>query len=426
LGAHVRYLHERAPVVVGLPRGGVPVAYEVAQALGAPLDVVVVRKLGVPFQPELAMGAIAEGGVRVLVPRIVHAARVTEAELTFAERREGTELLRRSRRYRDGAAPLDLTGRTVVVVDDGLATGATARAAIASVRARGARHVVLAVPVGATESVDLLAQEADEVVCVETHDDFLAVGEWYDDFSATSDDEVVTLLDAARRAVLADDPPEADDDPVEACRDVTISTPGGWLPGTLVVPSDALGVVAFAHGSGSSRFSARNRDVARHLQACGVATLLVDLLSTDEERDRAFVFDVDLLAKRLVDVAAWLCRERDVQGLPIGYFGASTGAAAALAAAADAPETVRAVVSRGGRPDLAWDRLPDVRAPTLLIVGGADQVVAELNRDAAGRLRCIHRVDVVRGATHLFEEPGALEEVASLAATWFARWFTEV
>jgi putative phosphoribosyl transferase len=189
---------DRSPVVVGLARGGVPVAFEVARALGAPLDVLVVRKLGVPAQPELGMGAIAEGGARVLNPDIVREARVTEAEIAAVELRERIELERRARLYRGGAPPVDLRGRVVIVVDDGLATGGTARAAVVSVRRRGASVVVLAVPIGARATVDALGREVDDVVCVEVPRDLRAVGEWYADFSPTSDDEVLELLEPPR------------------------------------------------------------------------------------------------------------------------------------------------------------------------------------------------------------------------------------
>ena len=194
------------------------------------------------------------------------------------------------------------------------------------------------------------------------------------------------------------------------------------LPGDLAVPSGALGVVAFAHGSGSSRLSPRNREVAAALNAAGVATLLFDLLTPGEAEDRANVFDIGLLAARLLAAARWLAGEPATAGLPLGLFGASTGAAAALWAAAEpgGPE-IGAVVSRGGRPDLAAPRLAEVRAPTLLIVGGWDEPVIEMNRAAAALLRCEHEVVIVPGATHLFEEPGTLERVAELAAGWFVR-----
>jgi putative phosphoribosyl transferase len=195
------------------------------------------------------------------------------------------------------------------------------------------------------------------------------------------------------------------------------------LVGDLVVPAGAAGVVLFAHGSGSSRHSPRNRLVAGALRRVGLATLLLDLLTpAEEERDRVTAelrFDVALLAERLIAATDLLLAEPATASLPVGLFGASTGAGAALITAAERPETVAAVVSRGGRPDLAGDHLGRVRAPTLLIVGGRDQLVLELNRQAQARLAAPSRLEVVPGATHLFEEPGALEQVARLAAAWF-------
>jgi putative phosphoribosyl transferase len=202
-------------------------------------------------------------------------------------------------------------------------------------------------------------------------------------------------------------------------RSIVLETDGRRLHGDLSVPEGASGLVLFAHGSGSSRLSPRNRQVAAALNDHGLATLLFDLLTEDEAADRRLVFDVELLAHRLLAVSAWTRREPDLGALGLGYFGASTGAAAALIAAAEAPDDVDAVVSRGGRPDLAADRLPAVRAPTLLIVGGADVDVLRLNRQALALLRAPARLEVISGATHLFEEPGALERVAELSADWF-------
>jgi len=191
------------------------------------------------------------------------------------------------------------------------------------------------------------------------------------------------------------------------------------LSGTLSVPAAAPGLVLFAHGSGSSRLSPRNRAVAHALNAHGIATLLFDLLTPEEEPDRANVFDVPLLANRLVEAARWT-RDCGI-ALPLGFFGASTGAAAALVAAADMPDQIAAVVSRGGRPDLAGNALERVRAPTLLIVGGNDSGVIELNEQAFARLRAPKKLEIVAGASHLFPEPGALEAVMRLATEWFAR-----
>jgi putative phosphoribosyl transferase len=198
------------------------------------------------------------------------------------------------------------------------------------------------------------------------------------------------------------------------------------VTGDLVVPEAAAGLVIFAHGSGSSRLSPRNRAVAAALQDAGFATLLFDLLSEREARRRELVFDSPLLADRLVAVTRWVEHNPQTRALPVGYFGASTGAAAALRAAAALGGHVRAVVSRGGRADLAGALLPRVTAPTLLIVGSRDRDVLALNERAAAQLRCPHELEVVDGAGHLFEEPGALEAVTRLAAAWFARHLAPV
>lgn len=209
-------------------------------------------------------------------------------------------------------------------------------------------------------------------------------------------------------------------------RAVTLLSDGGRLHGDLRLPDLPRGLVLFAHGSGSSRKSPRNRFVADVLVRAGMATLLFDLLTEQEEAvdvyTREHRFDIPLLTRRLSGATAWVLQQRTLRELPLGYFGASTGAAAALAASCDWPE-VLAVVSRGGRPDLAGPALPQVTAATLLIVGGEDDVVIALNQDALAQLRCEARLEIVPGATHLFEEPGTLEKAASLAATWFAGHF---
>ena len=204
--------------------------------------------------------------------------------------------------------------------------------------------------------------------------------------------------------------------------EVVIPAGSAGLPGFLTLPEGGGGIVAFAHGSGSSRHSPRNRFVAEALHEAGLGTLLFDLLTPVEERDRANVFDIPLLGSRLAAAADWI--HRTVPDAPLGFFGASTGAGAALWAAAEPKTKVAAVVSRGGRPDLAAERLPLVEAPTLLIVGSRDTVVVELNRSALEQLRCESRLELVAGATHLFEEPGALEEVARLAREWFVDHLT--
>ena len=205
---------------------------------------------------------------------------------------------------------------------------------------------------------------------------------------------------------------------------VTITTDSVELEGLLGVPDGSTGIVLFAHGSGSGRLSPRNNYVARALREDGIATLLFDLLTEDEAADRHNVFDIDLLAQRLRDATVWVRGYAATKDLAVGYFGASTGAGAALLAAADDP-TIRAIVSRGGRPDMAARVLTWVRAPTLLIVGGEDDVVIQLNEEAYRQLQCEKQMQIIPGATHLFEEPGTLDQVVHLAIDWFQRHFAE-
>jgi len=425
LAAKLQHLRGAGVVVLALPRGGVPVAYEVARELDAPLDVIVVRKVGVPGQPELAMGAIGEDGVRVVNDEIVRVVGATAADFSRIEEIEREELQRRAERFRGTTPRADLVGRVAVIVDDGIATGSTARAACHVARAHGAERVVLAVPVAAPDSVRALASDADEIVCVEQPTSLRSVGQWYDDFTQVDDSEVVDLLERAHRL----HPPTGSDTGVEAGSDpgsgtgfdaeVDVGIGGFSLPGHLTIPPDAVGVVVFAHGSGSSRHSPRNQFVADQLQAAGLGTLTFDLLTDAEAADRRNVFDIGLLGSRLLRATDWVRDHPAVAGLPVALFGASTGAAAALVAASDPSRPVAAVVSRGGRPDLAGNRLDHVHAPTLLIVGGADTTVLSLNQQAQRSLGCENALTVVPGATHLFEEPGTLEQVAQLAADWF-------
>jgi len=430
LGEALEWLRDERPVVLALPRGGVPVAAEVARHLGAPLDVIVVRKLGLPMQPELGFGAIGEGGVRLVDRDLIRRAGLAEGDLVRVEAHERQELARQVRLYRGDRPPIPVAGRTVVIIDDGLATGATARAAVEVVREQGARRIVVAVPVAPRETVRRLEAETDRVVSLVVPADFVAVGMWYRDFEQTSDEEVARLLRAgAEGADGAEDggPEGADSGGGVASRqrverDVVIPDGGVELEGRLVVPAAASGIVLFAHGSGSSRHSPRNVATAQALQAAGLGTLLFDLLTDRESADRRNVFDIELLGTRLLGASEWMTQQPDVSGLPYGYFGASTGGGAALWAAGAPGSRVSAVVSRGGRPDLAGSRLPDVQCPTLLVVGGADAEVLELNRWAASFLRCRHQVAVVPGATHLFEEEGALAAVARLAIGWFRQF----
>jgi putative phosphoribosyl transferase len=272
---------------------------------------------------------------------------------------------------------------------------------------------------------------------------FYAIGQFYEDFSQVADEEVTRLLRRAAQRVLQSAGPEDPADPEGSSnviagrmsqqngikREVSIDLEGTTLEGTLVLPKEANGLVLFAHGSGSSRHSPRNRYVAQVLNSQQIATLLFDLLTRQEEAMDRYTgelrFNIPLLAKRLIGATNWIMSSPDTRALKVGYFGASTGAAAALIAAGELPDLVSAVVSRGGRPDLAEEALGSVRAPTLLIVGGDDEPVITMNREALAKLYCPDKkLVIIPGATHLFEEPGTLEEVARLAAEWFNQRFT--
>ena len=399
-------------IVIGLTRGGVIVAEEVAEELGAPLDVCLVRELGAPTHPDLAIGAIGEGGVRVLNNGFARSLGMTEADMRGVEMRERLELERSAHRFRGDRPRASLEGKTVVIVDDGIATGATARVGCAIARAEGAARVILAVPAALGAWGDRFRGAVDDLVVLETKSS-ATIGEFYDDYGQVSDEAVVACLARVCSVDLGVD------------EDVVIDLGAVQLHGHLAVPAQAEGIVVFAHGSGSSRHSPRNLFVANVLKSAGLSTLLFDLLTGGEESNRRNVFDIALLAERLVAVTRWLDAHPQTAGMRVGYFGASTGAAAALWAAADERTSVQAVVSRGGRPDLAGPRLGHVDAPTLLIVGGNDREVLELNRRAASLMHCQTRTWVVPGATHLFAEPGALETVADLARAWFVDHLVE-
>ncbi len=418
LAARLEHFRNESPIVLGLPRGGVPVAFEVAQALDAELDVWIVRKVGAPDYPELALGAVAEGDIVYLNKQLIDEVGATSRQIDQIVKAKQAEVAMRVKLFRSRQRSIDLVGKTVILIDDGIATGATVRAAIWSLRHCDPRKIVLAVPVAASQALEELGPLVDEVVCLYDTTDFHAVGAWYDDFQQTTDDEVVSLLEASRAEMRM------------RRYEVAIPIDAGELSGTLVIPEAPKGLVLFAHGSGSSRKSPRNRLVASTINQYGLATLLFDLLTSEEEafdqETGESRFDIDLLACRLINATDWVMKSAQTRGLPIGYFGASTGAAAALKAAALRTEVVRAVVSRGGRPDLAMDSLPLVTAPTLLIVGQEDREVLRMNQQAAAKLSAPKELVVIPGATHLFEEPGAMEQVARAAGQWFRQHLAPV
>jgi erythromycin esterase-like protein/predicted phosphoribosyltransferase/dienelactone hydrolase len=413
LASRLKALNLAEPVVYALPRGGVPLAVEIAEALKAPMDLVLVRKIGAPGQPELALAAVVDGeDARTVVNEAVGELTGSNAAyLEKARRRELDEIERRRTLYFGERRRVSPAGRTAIVVDDGLATGATAKAALRALRRQGAVKVVLAVPIAPQDTVEKMRAEADVVVCLHTPQRFFGVGAFYSDFHQLSDEETLGLL----RQVW-------DREEAASFRGVeqrTVRLPPLGLTGDLQTPAAPHGIIVFAHGSGSGRLSPRNRAVADDLNARGFATLLFDLLADSEAQDRSKVFDIALLADRLRHAVSWIEKQPDLADLALGLFGASTGAAAALVAGATLGVRVRAIVSRGGRPDLAGSALRRVTAATLLIVGADDVGVIDLNREALAVMSCDKAMKLVPGATHLFEEPGTLEKVMKMAGDWF-------
>jgi putative phosphoribosyl transferase len=408
-------LRGKHPLILAIPRGGVPIGRIVADRLDGELDIVLVRKIGAPGNPEYAIGAVDEAGAI----QQSDDARLVDADDRYIRREAARQLAviqARRQGYGLGHPPIDPAGRTVVVVDDGLATGATMRAALLAVRARKPARLVCAVPVASPRGLVSVADVADSLVYLSAPDHFQAVGQFYANFPAVDDSEVVHLLMRS---------PSGSPVPVRA-EDVRIPADGLLLDGNLQLPQEARGLVIFTHGSGSNRHSPRHRLVAQAMHAKGLATLLFDLLSEDEAADLSARFDIPRLAARLDAATRWAMHHPRTQALPIGLFGASTGAAAALVLAARYPKVIKAVVSRGGRPDLAGHgALARVQAPTLLIVGGADHEVVALNRSALSVIPCHVELVLVPNATHLFEEEGAIERVAELATHWFVRWMPD-
>ena len=396
------------PVILALPRGGVPIANEIALKLHAPLDVILVKKIGAPGHEEFAIGAIAEDEKPILNQKVIKEFQFNQDQIESIIVNRISEIRKRAKIYRQELSPIPLEGRTVIVVDDGLATGATMLAAIEWLKVQKIKQLIVAVPVSSKEAAIEITKQTSEFMSLLTPEDFWAVGMWYKDFPQVSDEEVIRILQKKVTSIEA------------IPQNVWIEDGTAILQGVLTVPVKSRGLILFAHGGGSSHLSPRNQFVAKALNEAGFGTLLFDLLTVNESLNRKNVFDIELMTKRLLVATEWA--KRNSPSLPIGYFGASTGAAAALGAAYDKLD-IFAIVSRGGRPDLALEFLNKVYAPTLLIVGAADGQVISLNEMAKNKLKNSQMV-LIPKAGHLFEEPGTLEQVVEYAVSWFTNSIT--
>ena len=441
-----RYASDRGVIVLGLARGGVPVAREVADALRTPVGVVVARKVRVPGIEEIALGAIAEGSPRVVANTVAWHLGVPSRIIDRLAARERAELERQVMVYRSGLASFDLRARTVVLVDDGMSTGATMRAAVRSVRARRPARLVVAAPVASRKSAEAVRGEVDELVVVVTPARFDSIDASYESFSPVTDDNVLALLSQPGRRVspyirdisdrIATALTRTEGGPSDYERPVVIRAFDANLVADLGVPwvaspakgahrSEVRGLVIVAHGGGSSRNSYRNRYIAGRLRLSGYATLRLDLLTREEARaddvSVSFRFDVERIAARLASACEWVEREGVAGAHRTTLIGASTAAAAALVTTARRPGRIFAVVARGGRVDLAATVLPEVKAPVLLIVGGADRETLRRNTDALEQLPRGAVLMRVPRAGHTFQEPGTLGVVAEHIVNWVER-----
>ncbi|HWC28957.1 MAG TPA: alpha/beta fold hydrolase [Dehalococcoidia bacterium] len=396
------------PVVLGIPRGGLPVAAEVARALNGELAVVVARKLGAPGNPELAIGATTETGASYINTAVAAAVGADQRYIDAEKARQIAEAHRREQLFDSRRRP-PVSGRTVIIVDDGIATGATAIAAVRSIKAEGAERVILAVPVGPTEMLELLRGEADEVVCLLDDPDFWAVGYYYDDFSQVSDDEVRQTLEtftakmAAKAAIDPSRPTQMERDGIRLAGILTTPAPVGSFP-----------LVIFVHGLGSSKESPRNLVIASRLVEAGIATLLFDLSdhgeSSPDPRD-----GVDAYAADLEAVFAWARQQSEIVKDRIGIAGSSLGAVVAAKALADRKVSPRTMVLRAPPMEAADFRA--VTVPSLVLIGSRDPLRRQVEAGTADQPQLT--LSVVEGASHLFEEPGTLEEATQRTVEWF-------
>lgn len=425
------YANNPDVLVLALPRGGVPVAFEIAQSLQAALDVFLVRKLGVPGHEELAMGAISSGGDRVLNREIIEALQLSEAVVERVTQREQQEMSRRESAYRRNRPSLQIQGKTVILVDDGLATGSTMLAAIRAVQKLKAAKIVIAVPVAPASTFESMEKLGDAMICLMTPEPFYGVGLWYEDFTQTTDEAVIKLLEKAEGWREIPEPAHSQDEDLPGFHQVSIPAGSVELSGKLLLhEGESKGIIMLVQGTGYPGQSPQHDHMAHKLYEAGFSTVRFDLLTRDEEaselKSRHLRFDIPLLTRRLIQATDWVMHELATDDQPLGFFSSSTGTGAVLKAAASIGRPIKAIVSLSGRPDLAGESLSKVTAPTLLLMGGQDISIMDLNVCARSRMRPgLVRIEVVPQASHLFEEEGALERAANLTTRWFERHLGE-
>jgi putative phosphoribosyl transferase len=389
------------PIVFGLPAGGVPMAKVIADALGSELDVILVKKLMGPGS-DRSVGVVAEDGGVYFAPGSENL-EVLEDDLADRASLEIDKLQAKRRLLTPHRDQLEVDGRAVILVDDGITTGETISAAARSLMEQGAVHLVVASPVASNEAVERLEREGAETCVLSVPEDFFSVSQFYEDLSEVEDFEIVQMLSGEKPEIKIHDG-EAE------------------LRGYLVVPDRAKALIFFVQGSGSGRHSPRNQYIARFFQNEGLATLFVDLMAEEEFEDKDRILNIGFLARRVGLICEWIDQDPQLSLLPFAMFASSTGAAAAITASVKVDGRLKALVCRGGRPDLAMECLPLVRVPTMFIVGGEDEPVLSLNREAFEQLNCEKDLRIIEKAGHLFEEPGALEKMVRTGQAWLERY----
>lgn len=406
-------------VVLAVPRGGVPIAFEIARAFGASFDVLLVERLVPPGGQDYTLGAVSETGVSYVNFARFDELSLAEGELAHIKSQAAREIKRKTLEYRGERLPLPIAGRTVVVVDEMARSGATAIAAARALRKRGAARVLFAAVATTPESTRAISSEVDQLVSLHTIEGLESTERLFVSTVEPTDVDVRAYLEEARhfaipvgRRIRASAPAEHEEVRLEGSQIQALAD--------IVMPVEPEGLVIFAHGMRSNRLSPRNLHVARVLHGVRVGTIIFDLFSELELLGQLGTPDLQELTRRVIEVAKW-ARER--YRLPIAFFGAGTGAAAALLAAAALGREVEAVVTRGARPELGASELVGMTAPALLVVGGEDSATIEINRRVEAALSSEVDLEIIPGAGHLFEEAGALEAVAHLAADWYLSCF---
>lgn len=389
------------PVVLGIPRGAVPMAKIIADRLGAELDVVLVKKVAHPRHPEFALASVTEEG-EILLGTGAFQYGMIEEDLEDQARKIAGRLREVRALYTHGRPAISLRDRNVIVVDDGIATGATMRAAIASLRRQRVRRIVVAAPLVSEEAMRLLENEGVEVVALQVPEIFGAVSYYYENFAQVSDAEVGEYFRVSPRE---------------------ISVPGAdtRLDATLGLPLHAKAIVVFAHGSAHGRRSPRNQSLAEALNRLGYATLLADLMTVTEADDGLNQFDIGLLTSRLRAILTWVRNEESLQHLPLFIYGTQTGASAAIAVAAHPGPAPEALLCRSGRPDLVDELLPQLSVPTLFLVGGEDGPLRHLHEDAFQKMHGERRLHLIEGAGAFIDSDSQMQDVIDESAKWIER-----